>query len=110
MKTSFEQATHANYHSYSDVTPFEIVKKVSEKTIDVREMDYKALNSNNLDFHAGGFSAHCSNQYEQKYSYEANEENPIIRIRLHMDGHYYCKHGKRHTLSTQPVRFYDYNF
>jgi hypothetical protein len=30
---------YANHYGYSDITPFEVVKVISDKTIEVREMD-----------------------------------------------------------------------
>ena len=30
---------YANHYGYSDVTPYEVVKVISDKTIEVREMD-----------------------------------------------------------------------
>ena len=32
---------YANRHSYSDIEPYEIVRRVSEKTIEVRPMKYE---------------------------------------------------------------------
>lgn len=94
---------------YSDRYPFEIVKIVSDKTIEVREMDAKLINGDDLNFQIGGFAAHCSNQHSQEYAYSSNEKNPIIRIRLCRDG--YWKHkGEKFLLSEKPYKFYDYNF
>ena len=110
METTFEEATHANQIGYSDVKPFEIIRKISDKTIEIREMKAEILNQNDLKFEVGGFSAHCSNQHDQKYSFTSDESNAIIRVRKHKNGYYFCKYGSRHSLSTKAIKFYDYNF
>lgn len=98
----------ANFCGYSDNEPYEIVRVVSEKTIEIRLMDYSE-NKVKMDFHAGGFSAHCSNQHKQEYDYTKNENNPVIRARLRKDGRFHSVYGK-HVISAKPNRFYDYNF
>ena len=102
--------TYANEILYYDIMPHEIIRKVSDKTIDIREMraeidpDWKPI------LHAGGFSAHCSNQNEQTYTYSSIEDGMITRIRLQKNGVWKDKYGTRYSLSDKPVRFYDYNF
>lgn len=100
---------YANMYSYTDVTPYEVVKVISDKTIEVREMDAVEDRSVKLEFHVGGFSAHCSNQRDQKWHITSNPENRIIRIRLGKQG-WKDKHGQKFGLSDRPIRFYDYNF
>ena len=100
----------ANHYGYSDVNPYEVVKVISDKTIEVREMDAERDDSVKLEFHVGGFSAHCSNQRDQKWFITANDSNPVVRIRLGKSGVWKDKHGRKFDLSDKPVRFYDYNF
>lgn len=100
----------ANHYGYSDVNPYEVVKVVSEKTMEVREMESERDESVELKFHVGGFSAHCSNQRDQKWFITSNEQNPVVRIRLNKNGIWKDKHGRKFYLSDKPVRFYDYNF
>lgn len=109
IKIESKENGYANYHSYTDVHPYEIVRVISDKTIEVRAMEYKLLNANELDFHVGGFSAHCSNQRVQKYEYVRNENNPVIRIRLRKDRNFWYKTMK-FCLSETPYKFHDYNF
>lgn len=45
MEITLEQATHANLHLYSDVYPYEIVRKISNKTLEVRKMNYTLTNN-----------------------------------------------------------------
>jgi hypothetical protein len=100
----------ANQYGYSDVEPYEVVKVISDKTIEVREMDAERDDSVKLEFHVGGFSAHCSNQREQKWFITSNEGNRVVRIRLSKSGVWKDKHGHKYSLSDKPVKFYDYNF
>lgn len=101
---------YANQYGWSDVNPFEVVKVISNKTLEVREMDSERDNSVNLKFHVGGFSAHCSNQRDQKWFITSNPSNNVIRIRLSKSGVWKDKHGRKYGLSDIPVKFYDYNF
>lgn len=100
---------YANMYSYTDVTPYEVVKVISDKTIEVREMDSVEDRSVKLEWDIGGFSAHCVNQRDQKWFITSNPENRIIRIRLGKKG-WKDKHGRKFGLSDKPIRFYDYNF
>ena len=101
---------YANHIGWSDVNPFEIVRRISDKTIEIREMDAVRDESVKLEFHVGGFAAHCSNQRDQKWFITSNPENPVIRIRLSEKKGWQDKHGRRFKLSEKPVAFYDYNF
>lgn len=107
---TLDQATHANHYSYSDITPFEIIRKVGAKTIEIRRMKSKLINGDELKFHVGGFAANCSNQNIQKYEYSSDETMPVERVRLQKDGTWKDKYGCKYRLDTKPVRFYDYNF
>lgn len=100
---------YANQYGYSDVYPFEVVRVVSDKTIEVREMDAERDESIKLEWAPGGFAGHCINQRDQKWFIKSNPENPVFRIRLGKQG-WKDKHGRRFGLSDNPVRFYDYNF
>lgn len=101
---------YANQYGWSDVNPFEVVKVISDKTIEVREMDAERDESVKLDWAVGGFAGHCINQRDQKWFITSNEQNPVVRIRLSKNGVWKDKHGRKFDLSDKPVRFYDYNF
>ena len=100
---------YANHIGYSDINPFEVVRVVSDKTLEVREMDAVRDESVKLEFHVGGFSAHCSNQRNQKWFINSNKQNRVVRIRLGKNG-WKDAHGQRYVLNDEPVKFYDYNF
>lgn len=99
----------ANELGYSDVTPFEITRYISDKTLEIREMDAELLNADELKFHVGGFAGHCSNQRVQKYSYATNENGRTYRIRKNKKGEWVYK-SLRFSLNNKPQKFYDYNF
>jgi hypothetical protein len=100
---------YANHLGYSDVTPFEVIRAVSDKTLEIREMKCERDESVKLEFHVGGFSAHCSNQRDQKWFISSDADAPIFRIRMGKKG-WKDAHGRRFDVSDQPVKFYDYNF
>ncbi|MDQ7101915.1 hypothetical protein [Serratia sp. MF2] len=100
---------YANLHGYSEIHPFEIVKKISEKTIELRRMKAERDPSWKPEIIPGGFAGHCVNQHEQRWFYSSDESAPIIRARLRKDGFFYSSYGK-HVFSDNPRMFYDYNF
>lgn len=101
---------YANQYGYSDVEPYEVVRVISDKTIEVREMSAERDESVKLEFHVGGFSAHCSNQRAQKWHIRSNPEGRVVRIRLQKNGTWKDAHGRKYGLSDTPRKFYDYNF
>ena len=100
----------ANHYGYSDVNPYEVVRVISDKTIEVREMDAQRDESVQLTWVMGGFAGHCVNQRDQKWVITSNQDNPVVRIRLSARKGWQDKHGRRFGLSDKPVKFYDYNF
>ena len=101
---------YANHIGYSDINPFEIIRKVSDKTLEIRAMEAEKDDSVSLEFIPGGFSAHCVNQIDQKWKISSDEKNPIIRIRLSKNRGWQDKYGRRFSLADAPRKFYDYNF
>jgi len=101
---------YANLHGYSDVEPYEVVRVISDKTIEVREMKAERDDSVALDFVVGGFSAVCTNQNAQKWIISSEVGAPVFRIRKSKSGVWKCKHGQRFKLSETPYKYYDYNF
>jgi len=99
---------YANYRGYSDINPYEVIRVVTPKTIEIRRMNAVQDMSVKPTFEIGGFSAHSNNA--QKWIITPSVEDYIFRIRLHSNGQWYDKHGHRYTLSDTPQKFYDYNF
>ena len=100
---------YANLIGYSDVTPYEVVRVISAKTIEIREMDAVKDPSFKLEFIVGGFVANCTNQNDQKWVITSKEDRPTIRARLQKNGKWKSVFGQ-HSISNEPTRFYDYNF
>jgi hypothetical protein len=101
----------ANHIGYSDVNPCEIVRRVSDRTIEVRPMSAVRANpAEDMGFQPGGFVGHFSDQEKQRWTITSNPEARVIRIRLQKDGKWRCKHGERYALADKPRKFYDYNF
>jgi hypothetical protein len=100
---------YANHHCHTDIQPYEVVRVISDKTIEIREMKATKDGSQNLEFVQGGFSHICTNQHAQKWVIESKPEAKVIRARKRADGKFYSIYGK-HILSDKPRKFYDYNF
>ena len=98
----------ANHIGYSDVDPFEIIRRVSNTTIEIRAMNAEKDETVKTTFVAGGFSAFSDNA--QAWHISSNEANPIIRIRLQKNKTWKNAYGQSFSLSTTPSKYYDYNF
>ena len=99
----------ANLYGYSDVYPYEVVRVISDKTIEVREMKVSSDPAWKPNMIPGGFAAHCTNQLDQTWIIESDPSIATMRVRKRKDGKWYSKMG-RHVLSEKPKYFYDYNF
>lgn len=112
-KLTASEAKFANRHGWSDVDPFEIVRKVTDRCLEIRAM--KAVETEagvkrlNASFRPGGFVGHFDN-YAQDWEITSNPEAQVIRIRLHKDGKWKSSWGSRFIMSDKPIKFYDYNF
>ena len=100
---------YANHISYSDINPYEVIRVVNDKTLEVREMNATRDERVKLQWMVGGFAGHCVNQLDQAWIITSDESRPIIRIRLTKRG-WQNAHGMRFTLNDKPIKFYDYNF
>lgn len=102
-------AGFANLHLHSDVVPFEVVRVVSPKCIEVRRMVATLSPDWEPVFHVGGFAANCSNQQSQVWTYAPDPAAPVVKARLRKDGDYHSAYG-RHRVAQAPRKFHDYNF
>lgn len=83
--------------------------KVAKASITVRQ-DKAILDPDfKPEFIIGGFSAHCTNQNEQKYTYEPDENGHEQTIRWSRKCNQYGRPGNV-TVSKGRHEFYDYNF
>lgn len=102
--------THASLHLWTDVHAYEIVRVVSDKTIEVRPMIAKH-DISHLNQQAGGFCGHVAEQRNQKVTYTSDPEAQKIKIRRKKnDPHFWTHKGRRFTLQEKPYAFHDYNF
>lgn len=105
----------ANLRMYSDVVPFEVVRVVSGKTVEIREMKAELDPNWKPEMVVGGFSAHCTNQASQKWIFESNPSAPIIRCRKvkarssNFNLEWKSEYG-HHYMEAAPRKFHDYNF
>jgi hypothetical protein len=100
---------YANRLGYSEVYPYEIIRVVSDKCVEVREMATSRDPSWVPHITPGGFAGHCDNQHQQTWFYHSDPANPIVRIRLCKNGWWMYK-GSKFRMAEEPRYFYDYNF
>lgn len=105
-----EVGKYANKIMYSDVEPYEIVKLVTDKTIEIRPMIATLTKDWKPDMRVGGFAAHTINNDSQTYEYESDETASVIRVRKHKDGNWYGAGKQLYRINVEPIKFYDYNF
>ena len=104
-----------NHHGYSDITPYEVVRVVSEKCVEIRRMTATLDPSWKPEIVPGGFAGHCTNQHKQKWNFESDLEAPVIKCRKVKPSR--ANRGQEwksvmgyHTPADAPRSFYDYNF
>jgi hypothetical protein len=111
----FQVGDGATMNLYSDRYAGTIIK-VSENGKKVTlQFDKATLDPNfRPDMVAGGFSAHCRNNYEQSYSYERNPDGGKKEFSLRKSGRWIIRGAKDSnreiSLSAGRHAFYDYNF
>ena len=66
---------------WTDRAAYTIVKK-TPTTITLRADKAELINRDELRFDVGGFTAHCENPEDQRYSYEADPQGREIKISL----------------------------
>jgi len=96
---------YCNYHGYSDIHPYEVIRVISPVCVEIRPMDTVQTVAPS-EFYPGGFSGHYADNHNQKYEYSSNENNSVVKLRLSKKG---WGLG-RFRMSDYPVKFYDYNF
>ena len=95
---------YCNHRSWSDVTPYEVVRVISDKVVEIRQMKTKSVKAPEL-LGVGGFSAVYDNQ-SQEWECLPDENMPIERIKLLKGGW----GGGKYKMSDRPIYYYDYNF
>lgn len=101
---------YCNQLHYTDVTPWEVVRVISDITVEIRRMDTKQIKFPS-NFEPGGFVGHFhDNRSGQDYEYISNPENETIRIRWSKRGFWANGRYNRFSMADKPYKFYDYNF
>ena len=94
---------YLNEYLYTDVNPIGKIVGIKSKTVVlVKRVIATRDESVKLEFHVGGFSAHCSNQHAQKWHFTETDE--VIPIRISKG------YLRRNRIDDKPRCFYDYNF
>ncbi|MCW5591032.1 MAG: hypothetical protein KIS74_02935 [Burkholderiales bacterium] len=101
---------YANRKLWTDVDPYEIVRVVSEKCLDVRPMKATPDPTWKPEFIPGGFFGHTANNHDQRWLYERDPKAPTIRIRKHKNGTWKDASGMRFNIALEPHKHHDYNF
>lgn len=105
----------ATYLGYTDREAYEVIRVISDKTIEVRQLDAKRDPSFKPEFIVGGYSGYCTNDHEQKWIFSSNENNEVIRLRRKKKQKYRNKElfgykNSEFVLADEPYKYYDYNF
>ena len=110
MNNPKEIKKYCNFYGYSDVHPYEVVRVVSDQTVEIRPMGHSE-NKAKMNWVAGGFAGHCTNNYSQEYDYYSLPDAEVIRVRWSKANKTWQR-GKymKFGMSDSPRYFYDYNF
>lgn len=110
-KTDTTPAAYMTGASWSDAEPFEIVRRVSDKTMEIRAMSATLSPEWTADRVPGGFAGHVRNQDSQRWDIVPNPDMPVFRVRLCKGGFWKAANSSmRFYPSARPVKFYDFNF
>jgi len=103
----FKVGDGATIHLYTDAHAWTVIS-VSEsgKTITIQGDNAELDPTWKPEMHPGGFSAHCSNNYSQRWICTPNPNGPIRKARLTKRG--WSANGQSVTKGRHP--FHDYNF
>lgn len=100
----FKIRKFVNLYGHTDVEPYEVIRVVSDKCVEIRAMKAE-LEQAPVCLGVGGFSAVYENQ-GQKWKISPDPEATVGRIHLGNKG---WGQG-RFIMSDEPIKFYDYNF
>jgi len=101
---------YANRISYTDTTPFEIIKQNTPNKLTIRSMIIEQDPNWKPKFVEGGFCGICVNQNDQRWIIKSNPNGVINTIRKNKKGEWRDIYKSKYILSENPVKVYDYNF
>lgn len=109
IDTEIKVGTGVTELLYTDSLPWEVVRVISDKTLEIRPMKAE-LNPNwKPEWVAGGFSAHCTNNGSQEWILSSNPDAGTIRIRKMKNRKNWTHNGRRFSVG-KAVMYHDYNF
>ncbi|CAB5079706.1 hypothetical protein UFOVP141_26 [uncultured Caudovirales phage] len=98
----------ATNNGWTDRHPYEVVRVVSDRCLEVRAMDSTCDGTWKQNFEPGGFVGHTYNDHERKWILTSNPANEVIKIRRLANGRW---HGSQGDFSVgKAIKFYDSNF
>ena len=97
LKIEIVQCGYFSKLLWSDVHAYEIVKVISDKTVEIRQLDHKVIWKDR-------------NMENQRGEYTSNEGFPIIRIRAKRNGRGWTRLGGTYSPKAKPYAYYDYRF
>ena len=106
---------YCNQHIGSDVHPYEVLEKKTDRLLIVRSMKSEEKPETRekriASFVPGGFCGHFDNGL-QEWECSSDPDGYVKEIRLHKDGYWYESNTKHcpFILSDKPKRFYDFNY
>jgi hypothetical protein len=96
-------------HLYSDAHAGTVIKKT--KTSVTVQRDVATIDPNfKPEITPGGFAGHCTNQGDQKYTYEQNPNGQTVTFRWSKKYNRFMNNQQVRTISKGRREFYDYNF
>jgi hypothetical protein len=93
---------YINRYGYTDINPIGKIVGIKSKTILLVQRIEASENKNKMNFEVGGFSAICTNNWNQEYDF--TELSEVIEVRISKS----FLRGAR--IDETPVKHYDYNF
>lgn len=109
MTNATAPAAFANQIVGTDVHPFEVVRAVSDKCLEIKRMGALLKDEWEANMIVGGFVGHVINNGGE-WVITSSNDGPIIRIRRNIKGQWKDAHGNRYSLSDTPRAYYDFNY
>lgn len=97
-----------NEYCFSDVHPFEVVRRVSSSCVVLRKMRAELAPDWKPNWIPGGFAGHVTNQDSQRWNYASDPEGEVVRVRFTKNGWAYKR--RSFVMESVPRKFHDYNF
>ena len=97
LKIEIVQCGYFSKLLWSDVHAYEIVKVISDKTVEIRQLEHKVIWKDR-------------NMENQRGEYTSNEDFPIFRIRAKRNGRGWVRGRGTFSPKSEAYAYYDYRF